>query len=203
MHKEVLNKDQIDLLPLVKQYKREFYLAGGTAVALHIGHRRSVDFDLFKLNNIRHKNILNKIEKNSFSYLVTRRVTEQLNVNIHNVKFTFFEYPFDIKASCEFEDWIKLPSLLDLSSMKAYALGRRSKWKDYIDLYFIIRDNYSLVQIIQNAQSIYGQLFSEKSFRAQISYFKDIDYSEPVEYLVPVPSGAEIKDYLIEKAIDF
>jgi hypothetical protein len=49
MHKEVLNKDQIDLLPLVKQYKREFYLAGGTAVALHIGHRRSVDFDLFKL----------------------------------------------------------------------------------------------------------------------------------------------------------
>ena len=51
MHKEIFNPNQIQLLPLVKQFKKEFYLVGGTAIALHIGHRRSIDFDLFKLSN--------------------------------------------------------------------------------------------------------------------------------------------------------
>ena len=47
MHEEVLNAAQRELLPLMKQFKREYYLVGGTAIALHIGHRRSVDFDMF------------------------------------------------------------------------------------------------------------------------------------------------------------
>ena len=63
MHKEILNTDQIELLALVKEYKREFYLVGGTAIALHIGHRRSIDFDLFKNGIIRHKTIISKIDK--------------------------------------------------------------------------------------------------------------------------------------------
>jgi hypothetical protein len=45
MHKEVLSAPQTELLPVVRSFKREFYLAGGTAIALHIGHRRSIDLD--------------------------------------------------------------------------------------------------------------------------------------------------------------
>ena len=47
MHKEILTKEQVELLPLLKEFKGKFYLVGGTAIALHIGHRRSIDFDLF------------------------------------------------------------------------------------------------------------------------------------------------------------
>ena len=47
MHKEILSKEQFDLLPFIKLFSKDFYLVGGTAVALHIGHRRSIDFDLF------------------------------------------------------------------------------------------------------------------------------------------------------------
>jgi hypothetical protein len=49
MHLEILSKEQVELLPLVSQFKREFYLVGGTAIALHIGHRESIDFELFEL----------------------------------------------------------------------------------------------------------------------------------------------------------
>ena len=66
--------------------------------------------------------------------------------------------------------------LLDLAAMKAYALGRRSKWKDYVDLYFL--------------------------FRAQLCFFSDIDYSEPVEFIVPAVAEAEIREMLEEKAIE-
>jgi len=128
MHKEILNNNQIDLLPLIKQFKREFYLVGGTAIALHLGHRRSIDFDLFKPGRLRLNWILKKISAGNYLYIVTRRVEEQLNLLINDVTFTFFEYPYPIEAKCKFEDFIRLPGLLELAAMKAFALGRRSKW---------------------------------------------------------------------------
>lgn len=135
MHKEIFNQNQTELLPLVEQFKREFYLVGGTAIALHIGHRRSIDFDLFKYSPLKPKSIIQKISDSKYPYNVTRRVTEQLNVTINEVKFTFYQYPFKMNASENLENILRLPSLLDLAAMKAYALGRRSKWKDYVDLY--------------------------------------------------------------------
>jgi hypothetical protein len=202
MHREIFSDKQIELLPLVKKFIREYYLVGGTAIALHIGHRRSIDFDLFKKSSINHKNNLSKINQSGFHCIVTRRVTEQMNVTINEVKFTFYEYPFDIDAPVRFEGNIKMPTLLDLAAMKAFALGRRSKWKDYVDMYFIIKDNYSLKQISDRAIQIFGQLFSEKLFRAQLSYHADIDYHEEVEYIVPPIPESQIKEFLIDKAID-
>ncbi len=202
MHKEILIKNQLDLLPLVKLFNREFYLVGGTAIALHLGHRRSIDFDLFKSGRLVLNRIIKKVSSISKQYNVTRRVEEQLNLIIRDVKFTFLEYPYPVDADCKFENIIKLPDLLNLAAMKAFALGRRSKWKDYVDLYYILKNHYSIKQIVVISERIYGQLFSEKLFRAQLSYFDDIDYSEEVEYLVNSPNEKEVREFLIEQAID-
>jgi hypothetical protein len=86
--------------------------------------------------------------------------------------------------------------------MKAFALGRRAKWKDYVDLYFILRDHYSIEDITNEAIINFGQLFSEKLFRQQLTFHKDINYSEPVEYLLTTPSEEEIRQFLIDKALD-
>ena len=202
MHSKILSPNQQELLPLLKVFKKEFYLVGGTAIALYLGHRRSIDFDMFKFSSIKPKSLVTKISESGFSYDVTRRVTEQLNVTIHNVKFTFYEYPFQIESPTSFEGIVKMPTLIDLAAMKAYALGRRSKWKDYVDLYFILKDHYTIKQISDRASVIYDQLFSEKLFRAQLSYFADVNFSESIEYLgTPVPEK-EIKEFLTEKAID-
>ena len=202
MHKEILSKNQVELLILLKQFIREYYLVGGTAIALHIGHRRSIDFDMFKYSTIKHSGNLKKISSFKYSYQITRRVTEQMNLTINDVKITFFQYPYKIDAQCRFEDIFRMPELIDLAAMKAYALGRRSKWKDYVDLYFIIKNYFSIDQISNRADELFDQMFSEKLFRAQLSYFKDIDYSEPVEYLSTPVDETEIKEFLIEKAID-
>ena len=53
MHKEIFTKEQTDLLPLIKEFSKDFILVGGTAIALHIGHRQSIDFDLFHTENLR------------------------------------------------------------------------------------------------------------------------------------------------------
>lgn len=203
MHKEILSDTQIDLLPLVNEFKRSFYLVGGTAIALHIGHRRSIDFDLFKSSTLKHTAILNKIKAHNVNFKVTRRVTEQLNVMIEDVKFTFFQFPFEVPATLIFKPYLKMPTLLDLAAMKAYALGRRAKWKDYVNLYFILRYHHTVQDISARAQLIFTDLFSEKQSRAQLMYFKDIDYTEEVEWLVNPVSLEQIKHELTEMALDF
>lgn len=203
MHKEILSEEQRELLPLIRQFSREYYLAGGTAVALHIGHRRSIDFDLFKFSQVNQKRNIDKIASSGLPYEVTRRVTGQMNVTVDGVKMTFLEYPFPVTAEKRFDDVIRLPELIDLAAMKAYTLGRRSKWKDYVDIYFILKNYFSIDQISVRAEEIFDQLWSEKLFRAQLSYFDDIDYSERVEYINAEVHEEDIRNFLSERSIDF
>ena len=199
---EILTDKQRELLDWIAQYQREYYLVDGTAIALYLGHRQSVDFDMFKQGTINHKRNLERISASGFAFQVTRRVAEQMNCLLNDVKLTFFQYPFDIPTSKKEGVPFRLPALLDLAAMKAYALGRRSKWKDYVDLYFILTGHYTMEQICARATEIFGELFSEKMFRAQLSYFDDIDYIEEVDYVIAnPPTDDEIKARLVEISI--
>ena len=199
MHDEILNADQLKLLPLMAQFRREYYLVGGTAIALHIGHRRSVDFDLFKMSAINHKKNVDKIVAAGFAPQITRRVAEQMNLLVNGVKLTFFQYPFPVVPEDGFGKVFRMPSLISLAAMKAYAMGRRSKWKDYVDLYFLLTKHFTLEEVSAKATELFGEFFSEKLFRAQLSYFDDIDYTEQVDYLVQdPPTEKEIKSTLTD-----
>ena len=183
MHKEVLTEEQLELLPLIRKFSKTFGMVGGTAIALYIGHRRSIDFDLFSLRDFDNGAIRKKIAK---SYSIERVVTDQAGhytVIIKGVRLTFFHYPYRVAFSKHFEDYITMPSLLTLAAMKAHALGRRAKWKDYVDLYFIIKDHYDIGDIAKKAHQLFGNEFNEKLLRTQLAYFDDVDYREAVEYV--------------------
>lgn len=197
MHKEILNSKQLELLPVMATFRREYYLVGGTAIALHIGHRRSIDFDMFKPSAINHKKNLDRLTEAGFPCTVTRRVTEQMNLIVNDVKVTFFQYPFPVEPTEKLESYFRLPSLLQLAAMKAYTLGRRSKWKDYVDLFFLLKEYFSIEEISACATTLFGDLYSEKMFRAQLCYFEDVDYTEEVDYMIPnPPADEEIRDAL-------
>lgn len=202
MHNEIFSREQLEMLPYIKGFQRSFYMVGGTAIALHIGHRRSIDFDLFTLSRLDKSRIKGKLLTIPFKQIPIFEDYDQLHVLINNVKITFFSYPYSIQHPVKIDSYIRIPSLLSLAAMKAFALGRRAKWKDYVDLFFILRDYYSIEEISLEAKKIFGQLFSEKLFREQLSFHKDIDYSEPVDYLVEPIAEDEIKKFLIDKAID-
>ena len=91
MYTEILTHSQKELLDWIVQFRREYYLVGGTAIALYLGHRQSVDFDLFKLGSINHKRNLERLEQSGFHYQITRRVPEQMNCLLNGVKLTFFQ----------------------------------------------------------------------------------------------------------------
>ncbi len=200
MHLEILSKKQTELLPVLSQFKREYYLVGGTAIALHIGHRESIDFDLFKGKNIRKKDVYEKLK--SIDYKVSFADYNQINMLANGVKITFFSFPYTIPLHSELKGVLKMPDLLALSAMKAFALGRRSKWKDYVDLYFILKFHFSFLEISQKAKEIFKDEFIEKQFIAQLGYFKGINYDEEVVYLIPnPPTETEVKEFLTEISI--
>lgn len=202
MYSEILNERQKEILPLMSQFRREYYLVGGTAIALYIGHRRSIDFDLFKFSPVNHKRNLDKLSNAPFEKVVTRRVYEQMNLVLNGVKVTFFQYPFPVQPVNQFENYFRMPSLLQLAAMKAYALGRRSKWKDYVDMYFLLSKYFTVAEICDCAAGLFGDLFSEKMFRSQLCYFEDIDYSEEVDYMIAnPPTNDEIQQSLIRIAM--
>jgi len=197
MNKQVLNNDQEQLLPFVKLFSPSYYLVGGTAIALHLGHRRSIDFDLFTDSTFDPMVIRNTIMRSKpIEYTFSQGVGE-LTVLISKVKMTFFHYPFIIKRDIVFEQIIALPDLHTLGAMKAFALGRRAKWKDYVDLYFIFQ-KYSFQELINKTKSVFKEEFNEKLFRTQLGYFDDIDYSEEIEYM----NGFEKKDDEIKRFLE-
>ena len=203
MHPEILNAEQRQLLPLLGKFKSEFYLVGGTAIALHIGHRLSIDFDLFKNGTIKPKKITDTFKKHNETLLVTLNRDGQLNLVCRNVKFTFLEFEYNVPHPVIIENNITIPTLLDLAAMKAFALGRRSKWKDYADLYFIIRDNFGITEISSRATDIFGELFSEKLFRGQLNYFTGISFDEKIEFIPGFEiSETEVKNFLTDVALE-
>jgi hypothetical protein len=107
-----------------------------------------------------------------------------------------------VPTNSEIKGIIKMPDLLTLAAMKAFALGRRAKWKDYVDLYFILKDFHSLNEISQKAKELFGEMFSDKLFKMQLSYFNGISYEEAVTYVIPnPPTEEEIKLFLTDISI--
>ena len=197
MHKEILSPEQVQLLPLLKMVSKNFGLVGGTAVALHIGHRRSIDFDLFS-----HEPFDNNAIKRTVASVaeITKTLVKhsgEYTFMCGTVKITFYHYPYTIAYKTRVDDYVKIPDLLTLAAMKAFALGKRAKWKDYVDLYFIMKDFHALADITKKSVEIFGGEFNEKLFRVQLSYFNDINYDEQVEFL----TGFETSEETIKKAL--
>ena len=201
MHSEILTKEQNELLPLIKSFSEDYYLVGGTAIALYLGHRRSIDFDLFTTRDIKRKNIRNLIDKRGFAVdNLLYEAFDQMHIVINSVKITFFNFPYEIDHPIVFNGIIKIPTLLDLAAMKTYALGGRAKWKDYVDLYYIFKNHHDLKELSVRATEIFGTYFNEKLFREQLCFFDDIDFSEKVEYMGDEIDDDEIRKVLVEIA---
>lgn len=196
-HKEILSPEQVKLLPLLKLVKKNFGLVGGTAIALHIGHRQSIDFDLFSYTEFRNKVLEKKVRQVAPITKVLVDKAEEYTLFSHDVKITFYHYPYKIDYTENFDRKVIMPGLLTLAAMKAFALGRRAKWKDYVDLYFILKDFFTFKEISLKGKEIFGSEFNEKLFRIQLSYFTDINYTEKVEFL----PGFEVSEKKIKKAL--
>jgi len=191
MHTEALTEEGLKLFPALRAFD-DFYLAGGTALALQIGHRVSVDFDLFSENAI-DRALLSKVKRVFTGRRVQTAVNnpDELTAFVDDVKITFLTYPFQLIEPLVAAEGVPMLSVKEIGATKAYTIGRRGTYKDYVDLYFIIAENHaSLEDIIRMAELKFGTEFNSRLFTEQLLFMEDVhDYG--IDFLkVPVtPEG--------------
>jgi len=179
-------------------FKKMAVLGGGTAIALQLGHRKSYDFDLFTKQLISPRikqTVLTTFGKEKIQVLSD--TSSELTFFTHlQIKITFLYFPFRPLHPLAADLSLPLFDIKDLASNKAYLLGRRPAYRDYIDIYFLLKHELSLKQIIKETQKRFGGGFSEKLFLEQLTYFDDLDNFEIKFMGEKQPTPPEVKNFL-------
>jgi len=176
---DILPAAQKRLWPELSQVPDEFVLYGGTALALHLGHRASIDFDFFSgrplnlaelqagIAFLTNSKVIQR-EKNTLSVIVERG--EPIKVSFFGVpKLPKLMPPHIIR-----ENNLKIASLLDLAGTKLSVIQMRAEAKDYFDVDAMIRlGEISLPTALAAAQMLYGPTFNPELSLKALSFFDD------------------------------
>lgn len=201
IHLETLDKERQEIFQLLSKFRADGYLAGGTALSLQIKHRKSFDFDIFvdKQISTSLKSKVRKIFKEPVYYIDSKDQISFRSAN--NINVTFLWYYFESLFPLSPTDSLPLASIKDIAADKAHTLGRRAVWRDYVDLFFLLKDHWiTLEEINSLAEKKFGGEFNKALFLQQLSYFKDIEETG-VEFIGPSFTYNEIKQYL-EKEVE-
>lgn len=203
MREEALTKEAAKLFPRFHRFKK-FYLAGGTALALQIGHRRSVDFDFFSQDPLPQHPLANvkRVFADS-SIVVTYRAPEQLNALVDGVKVTLFHYPYPVIDNFVVWKNVPLASIREIAAMKAFSIGKRLSYKDYIDWYFLLKEKrVDLSDSIAHAKKKFGGDFNDRLFLGQLVSFEDIS-PQKIDFLRDEVEWKTVQDFLKKSVRNF
>jgi len=182
MFYNILDQKRLDLLPFFKNFKKDFYLGGGTGLALQIGHRDSIDFDFFKEGEIETQKLFNDLEE-FFGKHHLLKVQEERNtlglIVDDSIRLSFFGYKYKLIKELVDEENLKLASVEDIGCMKLSAITGRASSKDYIDLYYIFQ-NISLSDLLERSSEKFPDLDRNLILKSLV-YFKDVSL-EPIMF---------------------
>jgi hypothetical protein len=165
--------DELDTVPA------EFVLYGGTAIALHLGHRESIDFDFFS-NKPLDPALLVPAVPFLQGAIVTQRQPDTFSCTVDRggvVKLSFFGLPGIPRLQPPLiapDNGVQVASLLDLAGMKASVVQMRAEAKDYMDIDALLTDGrIDLPTALAAARAIYGTSFNPQSTLKALCYFDD------------------------------
>ena len=202
MHSEILTPAQQSALAVLSQQSglREFYLAGGTAIALHLGHRASEDFDFFRQESFDPQSLLRQLPAPP-RVAVLQEARDTLTVEFRKVKVSFFAYPLNlIKPLVTGALPVALASIPDIAAMKLAAIAGRGSRKDFVDIYFICRQCFPLKEAFTYMQAKFiDQEYDLYHILRSLTYFADAE-CEPMPALRADATWNEMKRYLTSEA---
>lgn len=177
LYRKSVSAELLELLNFVMEQEEfaGFNLVGGTSLALQIGHRVSIDIDLFGKSEIDEYTFLEALK--SFGTIqVLKKSKNILICSVNGVKIDFVTYNYSLLQPIQYIERIRLVSLRDIAAMKLNAIAGGGSKKDFIDLFFLLK-HFSLSEML----GFYNEKYkdgSEFMVRKSIGYFEDADREE-------------------------
>ena len=191
-----IDSSTLELLKKLMTFK-EFAgirLVGGTALALQIGHRRSIDLDFF--GNIDFKNLYTADTFKDFNKVVILKTSKNINIfSIDNVKVDFVNYTYPWLQDEVLVEGIRLAGIQDIAAMKLAAVTGRGSRKDFIDIYFLLQ-KYNLRQLMDFYNKKYYD-GSEYMVLKSLTYFEDAEEDHQVKMIHKISWG-RIKKFILD-----
>lgn len=193
-HKEIITKEVENALSALtkKNLLRNFYLVGGTGMALHFGHRRSVDLDLFTKSFDEHKLLRGLQRIDDFSLLGISK--ETVHSLIRGIKVSFLAYSYPLLFRTRTFLGVKVADPRDIACMKISAISSRGTRRDFVDLYVAAKE-YGLLTLLD----LFKRKFTKVNYNIlhvfkSLTYFEDAEKEPMPDMLVDI-SWRDVKQF--------
>lgn len=200
---ETLPKATENILNKIKHIPdlQKFYLSGGTALALQLGHRESEDLDFFtreKFNTQLLQENLSKINPLESTYIEDGT----LNTFLEKVKLQFLYYPYNLLEQPYEWNGILISSVIDIACTKLITVSDRGSKKDFIDLYVILKGK-TLNELFSKLEKKYQNIkYNHTHILKSLVYFEDAD-TQPMPRMHIDIKWEDVKKALVEKVKEF
>ena len=180
-----------------KTYLEQFVLVGGTSLALQLGHRKSIDLDLFTTSGIDTDTLLDILKKD---YNVAEKVKTKgaLISDINEIKVDFIHFKYHFNYPIKTISGIRLAAIEDIAPMKIDAITGRGSKKDFYDLYFLL-EKYSLEELL----TLYDKMYQHSTIFhviKSLTWFEDAEPQSPPEVVNKKVTWDKVKKR-IEQAV--
>jgi hypothetical protein len=177
---------------------KDFYLAGGTALALQLGHRESIDLDWFSQKFFLNSD-LKKILAGLGKFELVGESEGTINGVLDNVKISFFHYDYMLLFPFVSFESVNLADERDIAAMKISAISSRGSKKDFIDIYFLL-GKYALGELIDIFEKKYKNIkYNKLHILKSLVYFDDAENEPMPKMLQPVEWGV-VKEKIKKEA---
>ena len=204
LRNESVDETALDLIRQLqeKDYLRDFILVGGTGLALHIGHRKSDDIDLFSSSGFNQERILENLERD-FGFQVDYLERDTLKGAIGGVKVDLLTHPYNLIKPPLKMDNVRIASMEDICAMKINAISNDgTRVKDFIDIYYLFNafDLDMMLKLYQQKYKLRNRFHALKS----LNYFSEVESGEWPELILDIElTWKEVMNEIDRKCKDF
>ena len=177
----------------------QFYLAGGTGLALQIGHRISRDLDFFTEKNFMENIVMQELQKLG-ELAVEQRAPQTINGILNSTKISFLGYSYPLLKPLRNIAGVVVADIIDIACMKIEAVASRGTKRDFIDIYCMAQEGLSLKEILQYFEVKYAALqYNMLHIRKSLVYFDDAE-NDPMPNMIKPVEWPAVKKFFQKEA---
>jgi len=174
-----------------------FYLAGGTGLALHFGHRRSIDLDLFREDAFESSVLRDRLRGlDGLARVALAAGTAHLT--LHGVKVSFLHYPYPLIFPPRSYGRLTVADPRDIACMKIEAIANRGSRRDFVDLY-VAAAEFGLAQIFEWFTTKYAAVaYNRMHVMKALTYFRDAEDEPLPDLMIPIDWSSVTRFFVSE-----